>query len=373
MMLGAFYQMLVTTLSKLIAQIKMIEQVIDDVGRVPNLIPPLEICEAPANAYVTIKGQPLRVNTGMLPILGDDKNAWAALVGHEIAHLVLGHNALIMENEAEARREAEAIERQAYWNSGSVGIANAEYSKYFELDTKAFARSTESQADDLGIQFASKAGYDPVGAEKDFEKFLNADLDQAYTQFTSDHPGLINRSWDLAFRVIDETFDQSASTFLNRSDYQNLSKLDNAWLSKLPHSANAWYYQAKVQSKINKKKELDALEKTFIYSKPSLSKYSTQIEQAYYTMCLDLFAQGYRLESAYCSKDLNSSDRDALASQTFKGFLFVGGDNPPPINLKFVQLRNGSHLITDSGWPEQHERDESFPAWRPISYTKINH
>ncbi|MBL1433242.1 MAG: M48 family metallopeptidase [Gammaproteobacteria bacterium] len=94
-----------------------------------------------AFASTTASGQDfIAINFAMLDLLGTNIDMAAALIGHELAHLKLGHGA--------ERREA--LERNG---NSSFSVSNTRYS-----------RDNEREADYLGTVWTVEAGFDPQGA-----------------------------------------------------------------------------------------------------------------------------------------------------------------------------------------------------------------
>ena len=335
----------------LIAQIKVLQDVIQKIGAIPNITPPLAICESSKlnmGAYVGRRDGPLRIETAMLKLLGNDQSMMGALVGHEIAHLALGHNVKQAQMDVLIRNDAN----------------EADYSG----ELMAYSRQLESEADDLGIQFASKSGYTLDGEEKLLSALLNAGV-EAFAHFSSDHPGIVERHLRTYVRVEDEQFDQSAAKYLQDKQWSLLNKSVNQWLRILPKSPNAWYYVAILRSK-NKARVLEALENTFTYSEPSLSKFQPEIDKANMEMCRDLYSQNYVLQSAYCSNRLNSVDKEKFKQGTFHGYLFVGEIEPTPLRLDFIREQDGEHKITNGDWPEN-KITSVTPAWKPVRFITV--
>jgi Zn-dependent protease with chaperone function len=99
------------------------------------------------------------INFAMLDMIGNDRDAWAALLGHEIAHLKLNHG-----RQARKRRIplklAELTVRASTdnrWSQTAAGLAST------AIDTK-FSRDHERESDYLGLIWAVEKGYDPHGA-----------------------------------------------------------------------------------------------------------------------------------------------------------------------------------------------------------------
>lgn len=140
-----------------------------------------------ANAWCMPGGRVV-VYTGLLPITRDETGL-AVVMGHEIAHAIAEHGRERMSQGmlqmmggvalAVALRERPA-QTQALWLSAygvgsSVGVM------------LPFSRLHESEADEIGLIFMAKAGYDPREAV-DLWKRMAASKKGAPPEFLSTHP-----------------------------------------------------------------------------------------------------------------------------------------------------------------------------------------
>ena len=126
------------------------------------------------------------ITPAMLELLGDDDDAYAALIGHEIAHLTQRHGA----ERASRQGLMQGLGLVATLLAGARGNANASRVINFGgiLVDRSYSREEERDADRLGIGFASAAGYDPQGAVRLFERMASAGR-TASLAFLSTHPG----------------------------------------------------------------------------------------------------------------------------------------------------------------------------------------
>lgn len=148
-------------------------------GREPNAF------ASPESAIGPIVG----INLGMMDLIADDFDGYAAILGHEYAHLVLGHR--------DVRQGREAV-RQV--GSALLGIflarAGLQYSgTVADVVTTAmstsFSRDEERDADRHGLNYAFSAGYDPKGAARVWG--LMAARPGFYIPFVSTHPASSER------------------------------------------------------------------------------------------------------------------------------------------------------------------------------------
>ena len=148
--------------------------------------------DSSANAFA-MPGGKIAVFSGLLDIVESDDEL-AAVIGHEIAHVLLRH--------ANQRMSAELLR--------GLGGAVAAYStKDMEDDDRAailaaygvgtqvgiilpYSRSHESQADELGLNIAARAGYDPRAAIRFWEK-MNQKSERSVPEFLSTHPSYDTR------------------------------------------------------------------------------------------------------------------------------------------------------------------------------------
>lgn len=136
----------------------------------------LYLCESRTpNAFATReRGRNIvAITTGMYRLLGDDWHAYAAIVGHENAHLVLNH---------QAQRVIRGMALNAvaqHTGIPSIGI---------HAFDATFSRKEEYQSDDYGLRYALCAGFSPGGAIR-MHKKLNSS-----STFLHSHPSSKSRT-----------------------------------------------------------------------------------------------------------------------------------------------------------------------------------
>lgn len=134
------------------------------------------------------------LHVGMVRALGADEDAWAGLMGHEIAHLVRRHDRGRAEAETGARVAGNVLANiVSYAVPGAGGAVagtvvgtvtvNAMYGNY--------TRPQEAEADELGLKWMTEAGYDPRGLMRLFE-ILGRQA--SLPVFVSTHPGAEDRA-----------------------------------------------------------------------------------------------------------------------------------------------------------------------------------
>jgi predicted Zn-dependent protease len=130
------------------------------------------------------------LNLGMVELLGDDQDAYAAVLGHEYAHLTLKHR------EARLGREslrvlgstviAIALASQGM-SHGAADVANFAT----QAVSMTFSREEERDADRAGLRYAAAAGFDPHGAVRLWERMAAGG--ERTIRFLSSHPAPAER------------------------------------------------------------------------------------------------------------------------------------------------------------------------------------
>ena len=122
------------------------------------------------NAFASRSGgvDKIAFTLGMLDLLGDDTDAYAAIIGHELA-MVLNHGALRKDRED----TRVGISTVLGFALGAVGIpmAGTIVDVATQTVTTSFSRDEERDADTHGIRYAKLAGYDPRGAIRAWKKW----------------------------------------------------------------------------------------------------------------------------------------------------------------------------------------------------------
>ena len=176
---------------------RQLENYISDVGmrlaaksHRPNLRWSFTIVDSPAINAFALPGGYVYITRGILPYL-DDESELAGVLGHEIGHVTARHTA------------------QAYTRQQEAGIGLAILS-IFVPGTQPFSdlsasglgvlflkngRDAELEADRLGVEYASDAGWDPQGVPRFLETLHRVDAlsERGVPNWLSTHPDPGNR------------------------------------------------------------------------------------------------------------------------------------------------------------------------------------
>lgn len=131
-------------------------------------------------------GGKMAIYTGIVQKLKLTDDEIAQIMGHEIAHALLGHG---------RERMSRAIAMQSGMQLGSI-VAGRDLSILAPVAdialTLPHSRASESEADRYGVELAARSGFDPRAAVRLWEKMAAASGDGP-PQFLSTHPPAGNR------------------------------------------------------------------------------------------------------------------------------------------------------------------------------------
>jgi predicted Zn-dependent protease len=143
----------------------------------------VSVIESPQVNAFCLPGGKMAVYTGLFPV-AQNEDAMAAVMGHEIAHALLRHGAQRM-----SRQKLEQLGQMAGAMSGmDAGTLQTVYAAYGYTSQLPYARSHESQADEIGLMLSAAACFDPQEAIPLWERMDQARQGQAPPEFASTHP-----------------------------------------------------------------------------------------------------------------------------------------------------------------------------------------
>jgi len=150
------------------------------------------------NAWCMAGGR-MAAYTGLFEQLQLTDDEFAAIMGHEIAHALANHTAEQMSRaiaiQMGVAAAAVATDEPALTAAGASLLANVA----LQLPN---SRVAESEADEIGIELAARAGYDPAAAVTLWQK-MGALSDERPPEFLSTHPAPENRQAALRAMVDD--------------------------------------------------------------------------------------------------------------------------------------------------------------------------
>jgi predicted Zn-dependent protease len=181
---GAEYNWVVCTTNEILVAI----------GESPSLWEVQLFADNSPNAFA-LPGNKMGVHTGMTKLAGDTSEL-AAVIGHEIAHVKAEHG-----NE----RVSQNMVVQGGMAIAAVTLGQSEQTNQLIMAglglgvLMPFSRAHEKEADLLGLEYLVKAGYDPNGSVRLWQKM--ASLGGAPPEFMSTHPAASSRAGYLADRI----------------------------------------------------------------------------------------------------------------------------------------------------------------------------
>lgn len=148
------------------------------------------------NAFA-LPGNKIGVHTGMLALV-DNQDQLAAVIGHEIGHVMAKHSNERASQEMAVNQGMNLIQAvaapQTALGQTAVGLlgVGAQYGVLMP-----FSRTHESEADMIGVDLMAKAGFDPRQSIGLWQKMDQASSGQLPLEFMSTHPSHATRIQDL--------------------------------------------------------------------------------------------------------------------------------------------------------------------------------
>lgn len=144
------------------------------------------------NAWCMAGGR-MAIYTGLLQKVDPTDDELAQVMGHEISHALANHTAERMSVAMASQIGAMAV---GIASDSAAGMAAAQTAAALAI-TLPNSRTSESEADRIGIELAAKAGYDPRAAATLWQKMEKAG-GNGTPQWLSTHPAPGNRQATLA-------------------------------------------------------------------------------------------------------------------------------------------------------------------------------
>jgi predicted Zn-dependent protease len=124
----------------------------------PNLPWHFTVVDTPAINAFALPGGYIYITRGILAYL-DDESQMAGVLGHEIGHVTARHS---VNQQSKSTLAQIGIIGGAIFAPGGAQAAQAASTGFGLLFLK-YGRDDEAQADQLGVRYASRAGWDPAG------------------------------------------------------------------------------------------------------------------------------------------------------------------------------------------------------------------
>lgn len=161
------------------------------------------------NAFA-LPGGYIGINSGLV-VAAQSESELASVVAHEIGHVVQRHIARGMTQSSQSNHIMLAALAGALLaalsGSGDLAMGVAAFGQAAAVDRQlGFSRQAEQEADRVGVEMMRRAGYDPRGMLRMFDRLANAGrLNQGTggNVYTSTHPLSVQRMSDIESRVRD--------------------------------------------------------------------------------------------------------------------------------------------------------------------------
>jgi predicted Zn-dependent protease len=181
----------VVTRGKDVATLQRVGGRISEVAPLPNARWEFVLFKDQSPNAFALPGGKVGVNTGILPITKDEAGL-ATVVGHEVAHAVARHGAERMSHGMLVQLGGAGLSAALGADAGATGdLIMQAYGLGSQLGVMLpYSRTQELEADELGLLYMARAGYDPrqaIGFWKRFAAY-NAERGGAPPEFLSTHP-----------------------------------------------------------------------------------------------------------------------------------------------------------------------------------------
>jgi predicted Zn-dependent protease len=144
------------------------------------------------NAYA-MPGGKIMVYSGLVERLQLTDAELAAVIGHEISHVLREHTRERVSRVLAQQLVLAGAAAVAGGGQGALDVANEVASVTFQLP---HSRLQESEADIMGLELMARAGYDPQAAVSVWHKMMSAERSDR-PQFLSTHPSAPDRIYNL--------------------------------------------------------------------------------------------------------------------------------------------------------------------------------
>jgi predicted Zn-dependent protease len=156
-----------------------------------------EIVDDPSVNAFSIPGGHVYLNSGLIGTAGK-ADELAAVLAHEISHVTARH----VIKQAEKAQEISALGAILLGQNPSA-VQSLVAQVVAGGAMARFSRADEKQADDMGFDLMTRAGFDPHGMLDFFQRLMTIDKggNSAASRFFADHPGTGDRIDDINARI----------------------------------------------------------------------------------------------------------------------------------------------------------------------------
>ena len=180
-----------------------VQKLAETIGRNSDLKVPLKVTVLESeeiNAFA-LPGGFLFVNTGLID-KAENESELAGVIAHEIAHVAARHGAKLTKRATIANIFMQAAQVAAVIFTGGVAGIGMYYALQYgfyglgmvmDLTLLGISRDFEMEADQLGVQYAWRAGFDPHGFVTFFDKMASEKGYVKSASFFRTHPAFFDR------------------------------------------------------------------------------------------------------------------------------------------------------------------------------------
>jgi metalloendopeptidase OMA1, mitochondrial len=152
------------------------------VSDMPDLDWEFKLIESEQQNAFALPGGKVAIYTGILPVALNEAGL-ATIMGHEIGHAIARHG---------AQRMSQQMILQGAMSAAAVNISNPMIMTALGVGanigiTLPFSRANESEADDIGLVYMARAGYEPSEAINFWSRF-NVEKKEKPPELLSTHP-----------------------------------------------------------------------------------------------------------------------------------------------------------------------------------------
>ena len=149
------------------------------------------------NAFA-LPGNKIGVHTGLIKLV-DNQDQLAAVIGHEVGHVLAKHSNERMSQETAVNSSVALVSAVSAPTStlGQLAITSLGIGAQYGV-ILPFSRTHESEADIIGLDLMAKAGFDPRQSITLWQKMDQASKGQQPTEFMSTHPSHNTRITELS-------------------------------------------------------------------------------------------------------------------------------------------------------------------------------